>query len=315
MAYTLKVGRKPLRFRDFSVCDREGEPIISWQRCHSPETFVPQSDPPVGIIFPREWEGAEECGLELYQCNTIFRQCAGACFDAIENHGSPKCLRGELDGRNSWEHCENQRMRVFVIEYSLARTWLALGIEPKIAMGAGVGRLVLECLLGQISLRDALKMLREGASDTLPAENRSFEFFATGVRRRDGSGRGNAVFVPVPLTDFEQSDGRTQTPSVLQKHEGTVFVAMGSAEQIFPPLVATQRSTNPATIISIFRREAISSEMADFLCAIGTLWKMGVPLSWDRLHDGQRRRRVPLPQYPFERSRVWWEDAVSRTNL
>ncbi|MBO2447075.1 acyltransferase domain-containing protein [Actinomadura barringtoniae] len=37
------------------------------------------------------------------------------------------------------------------------------------------------------------------------------------------------------------------------------------------------------------------------LNAAGRLWQAGVEIDWPALHDGERRRRTPLPTYPFER--------------
>ena len=39
--------------------------------------------------------------------------------------------------------------------------------------------------------------------------------------------------------------------------------------------------------------------------AVGQLWVAGVEVSGADLWEGQRRRRVPLPTYPFERQRYW----------
>jgi 3-oxoacyl-(acyl-carrier-protein) synthase/thioesterase domain-containing protein/aryl carrier-like protein len=36
-------------------------------------------------------------------------------------------------------------------------------------------------------------------------------------------------------------------------------------------------------------------------------WLTGAGVDWRRLHEGERRRRVPLPTYPFERRRFWIE--------
>jgi phthiocerol/phenolphthiocerol synthesis type-I polyketide synthase E len=41
------------------------------------------------------------------------------------------------------------------------------------------------------------------------------------------------------------------------------------------------------------------------LTAAGQLWLAGVDLDWKRLHAGERRHRVELPTYPFERQRYW----------
>ena len=46
---------------------------------------------------------------------------------------------------------------------------------------------------------------------------------------------------------------------------------------------------------------------AFFLAAIGTLWAAGAPVDLGGLHSGERRRRVPLPTYPFDRVRHWIE--------
>ena len=46
---------------------------------------------------------------------------------------------------------------------------------------------------------------------------------------------------------------------------------------------------------------------AVLLETVGALWCAGVELDWEALHTGERRRRVPLPTYPFERERHWIE--------
>jgi acyl transferase domain-containing protein len=43
------------------------------------------------------------------------------------------------------------------------------------------------------------------------------------------------------------------------------------------------------------------------LDAVGQLWAAGGRVDWAGLNGGRRRRRVPLPAYPFERSRHWIE--------
>lgn len=46
-----------------------------------------------------------------------------------------------------------------------------------------------------------------------------------------------------------------------------------------------------------------TSALAVALGAVGHAWAAGAPIAWDRLHHGQRRRRVVLPTYPFARRR------------
>ena len=49
------------------------------------------------------------------------------------------------------------------------------------------------------------------------------------------------------------------------------------------------------------------SDVASLLQAVGKLWLNGVTPDWDAMCQGEGRRRVPLPTYPFERQRYWVE--------
>jgi phthiocerol/phenolphthiocerol synthesis type-I polyketide synthase E len=44
--------------------------------------------------------------------------------------------------------------------------------------------------------------------------------------------------------------------------------------------------------------------------ALGQLWAAGATIDWAGYHAGQRRRRVSLPAYPFERQRFWVESRL-----
>ena len=52
--------------------------------------------------------------------------------------------------------------------------------------------------------------------------------------------------------------------------------------------------------------ECQSSSMS-LLNALGQLWLAGVTPDWVGFYAGERRRRIPLPTYPFERRRYWLE--------
>ncbi|HET7228582.1 MAG TPA: acyltransferase domain-containing protein, partial [Longimicrobium sp.] len=48
-------------------------------------------------------------------------------------------------------------------------------------------------------------------------------------------------------------------------------------------------------------------DAAHFLETAGRLWAAGAAVDWAAVHAGERLRRVPLPTYPFERTRYWIE--------
>ncbi len=48
-----------------------------------------------------------------------------------------------------------------------------------------------------------------------------------------------------------------------------------------------------------------SADIDYLLAAAGQLWTRNVDIDWRRFHGDARRRRVPLPTYPFRRRRHW----------
>jgi phthiocerol/phenolphthiocerol synthesis type-I polyketide synthase E len=50
-----------------------------------------------------------------------------------------------------------------------------------------------------------------------------------------------------------------------------------------------------------------SAEGEVLFTTLGKLWLAGAPVEWPRLYTHERRLRVPLPTYPFERQRYWVE--------
>ncbi|MBK7862454.1 MAG: amino acid adenylation domain-containing protein [Archangiaceae bacterium] len=68
--------------------------------------------------------------------------------------------------------------------------------------------------------------------------------------------------------------------------------------------------------------DSVQTEEASLLAALGQLWCAGVEPDWKAVHGDAKRRRVPLPTYPFERQRFWIspvrkteEPAVSTTSI
>jgi amino acid adenylation domain-containing protein len=62
--------------------------------------------------------------------------------------------------------------------------------------------------------------------------------------------------------------------------------------------------------------DARSSDRACLLRTVGQLWTSGIAIDWPGLQAGRTLRRVPLPTYPFERTRHWMgaaSDAPRRT--
>lgn len=55
----------------------------------------------------------------------------------------------------------------------------------------------------------------------------------------------------------------------------------------------------------VFPSLDVGSEQQSMLRALGQLWCAGANISWTGFYESQRRHRIPLPTYPFERKRYW----------
>jgi amino acid adenylation domain-containing protein len=126
------------------------------------------------------------------------------------------------------------------------------------------------------------------------------------VRFGDGIGR---LLEQRSWALLEVGPGRTLT-SLVQQH---------------PAFQGNGRSEHRA-IGSLVRPSHTNSEMAALLEALGRLWASGVEIDWKGFYRGERRRRVSLPTYPFERQKYlidrtagaaapWTELAVRQREL
>jgi amino acid adenylation domain-containing protein len=89
-----------------------------------------------------------------------------------------------------------------------------------------------------------------------------------------------------------------------------VFLEVGPG-QTLAGLVRQQAGAERTPLVSLGRNTG-GDEDRGFLAAAGQLWLNGIVLDWNVLRGGAKRRRVPLPTYPFERKRYWVEPARQR---
>jgi acyl transferase domain-containing protein len=63
----------------------------------------------------------------------------------------------------------------------------------------------------------------------------------------------------------------------------------------------------PAIVSSLGHAREQRPDISCLLAALGQLWLHGVKVDWRGFHAHERRQRIPLPTYPFQRERYWIE--------
>jgi len=98
------------------------------------------------------------------------------------------------------------------------------------------------------------------------------------------------------------ADGLT----TLFKEPNPIFVQVGPGRglMLFANLHPDKKPGTPVLNLVRHQKDDIS-DVYYTLTKIGQLWLNGAAIDWQAFNDGQKRRRLPLPGYPFEKRRYW----------
>jgi acyl transferase domain-containing protein/acyl carrier protein len=86
---------------------------------------------------------------------------------------------------------------------------------------------------------------------------------------------------------------------------GRIFLEVGPGATLGTLVKQHPAAAANRVAIPTLRPEDAGADLRPLLEAVGRLWIAGVEVDWAAFHGGERRRRVGLPAYPFERQRYW----------
>ncbi|HLF24979.1 MAG TPA: beta-ketoacyl synthase N-terminal-like domain-containing protein [Anaerolineae bacterium] len=93
---------------------------------------------------------------------------------------------------------------------------------------------------------------------------------------------------------------------VLLRQPSHVLLEMGPGQTL--TALAKQHpehTTGHVVLASLRQPHQPGSDVAVILNVLGRLWLAGVDIDWSGFYGRERRNRLPLPTYPFERQRYW----------
>jgi acyl transferase domain-containing protein len=94
----------------------------------------------------------------------------------------------------------------------------------------------------------------------------------------------------------------------LLKNERVIFIEVGPGTTLGSLVRFQAKKADNRTILNSLRhaRETLT-DLTCLLTALGQLWQRDSPVDWPAFYARERRRRVELPTYPFQRERYWIE--------
>ncbi|MGK3998768.1 type I polyketide synthase [Sorangium sp. So ce1024] len=168
VAHTQQLGRRAFGHRRAVVCrSREEAARALRERSGAVRTGGPVAGQrPVAFLFPGQGAQRPNMGRELYETEPVFRDEVERCAAILEPHlgvdlrallfPAPEDLE---DAARRLDRTSMTQPALFVVEYALARLWMAWGVTPDAMLGHSVGELVAACLGGCLSLDDALSLV------------------------------------------------------------------------------------------------------------------------------------------------------------
>lgn len=173
IAYTLQTGRKEFEFRKFSVVKNNKELLRNLSNLNSNKLIENSKiiDNPQ-IIFMFSGQGSQYINMcqDIYEKDSLFKKHFDDCCQTLKKEKDLD-LRSIIyplsQNDNNSAEILNQTVytqpALFVIEYSLAMSFIELGLKPYSMVGHSIGEYVAACIAGVLDLRSALLLVTKRA--------------------------------------------------------------------------------------------------------------------------------------------------------
>jgi acyl transferase domain-containing protein len=181
VAHTLRVGRRVFEQRRMLVC-RDREDAARALESGDPQRLL--SGKParerrrVAFLFPGGGAQYPNMGREIYETEPVYRSAVDECLALLEPRLREELQRvlfpapeGLAEAAERFERPSLQLPALFIVEWAMAKLWMAWGIEPTALVGHSMGENTAACLSGVFRLADALALvsLRGRLFEQVPA--------------------------------------------------------------------------------------------------------------------------------------------------
>ncbi|CAK0745408.1 hypothetical protein CCP3SC5AM1_120002 [Gammaproteobacteria bacterium] len=187
----------------------------------------------------------------------------------------------------------------FAVAYALAQVWQRWGVQPTVIAGQGSGEYLAACLAGVFSLDDALRLLA--------ARDRALATPADAAATAKFRGVAESITYSAPNVEIitnvtgHRSGAEMATPAYWQQQ----LHATAPFEHNHAALAEM------AAVIVNLSSPAANDVWHSVLTTLAALYTQGVAINWAAFDQNYARRKVALPNYPFQRKRYWLDTMAS----
>ncbi|ACB75246.1 type I polyketide synthase [Opitutus terrae] len=165
---TAAIARSAFRHRLAVTADRAdkaAERIAAYLRgAATPDVFsgTVGEPPKVAFLFSGQGSLYAGAGRELFAHEPVYRAALEECRAIVQARAGWDVVAA-LESEEKLSHTEFGQVALFALQYALARTWQAWGVQPAVVLGHSVGEYAAACVAGVFTTEAALALLIERA--------------------------------------------------------------------------------------------------------------------------------------------------------
>lgn len=321
LSYTLQVGRRSYNYR-LGVVGESVDEILSELKAakeFQPIIFNFLGHPKkIIFVFSGENEHYIHQSRSLYYHEPIYQYHLDACLKIASDQ-----LQTSLHDIFFHEKWDDSISRIlyfepilFSVEYALVKLLQHWGIVPDQMIGCGLGEYVAACIAHVFSLSDAIKLICARIStveifthclNSVERKAPTIVYWSglTGDWITEENVLNNQYWIDHMLK-VEYSE--ISVEKLLENTGNTIFVEVGSENSLLKSLEKYKK----AIFHKIVLLSPGKSDDRSMATALKDLWCLGYSVDWRKVYANEKRKRVPLPTYPFQKQYFWFDQEDPR---
>ncbi|WP_010500217.1 beta-ketoacyl synthase N-terminal-like domain-containing protein [Paenibacillus elgii] len=306
IAYTLQVGRKGYPLRCAIVCRNGAEAVrlLSQPTVEDQGKASRELRTTAWLFLP--WRELHAEGLyELYRTEPVYRQHMNETL-TIAERVSGLALKEilstpvfvKLGGRPSAYTSRTWAIVSFAASYSLGKTLQQMGVQPDLIGGEEEGEYAAACLAELCSLEEAICLVLQQAER---GETKSSYSHGTLTSNMPGEEPHLSLEVTGRTSQLAQSQSLLYA-RMSANNSVSRMSSIKVNEALHHPTFRVIGFGSPASVDRTESPRVISCyDCHTWTTALAALWTDGADLDWQARYQLEKRQRMLLPTYPFER--------------
>lgn len=325
MAWTASAGRSHFPYRagvlfDSSASLRDGLQAVA------ESNGDPESPTATRVVFAYPGEGTQWVGMgaELYECEPVARAVLDRCDELLRADHGASLLEAMFGQSGAVDSPARTEPVTFALECALTALWASVGIQPSAVFGVGTGDMAAAHAAGILTLEEGLRLAaaRQAAMAVASSTDESPPASLDAVL-------ADIAFAPAQVTLVSSATGRMiessevqdagywsqrsdrklpleRTAGTLEELGADLVIEIGAQPELGPALALCWPSDSaegggPPRVLS-----SLPDQSTGFVQAVAQTYESGLSINFAGLFAGERRSRVSLPSYPFQRRRFWF---------